>query len=43
MEVMNEQVRDNVVFESAQAFREQPALFFSETIPKHNAPLAQDT
>jgi transposase len=32
--VMNEQVRNNVVFESAQAFREQLALFFSATIPK---------
>jgi transposase len=32
--VMNEQVRNNVVFESAQAFREQLALFFSVTIPK---------
>lgn len=32
--VMNEQVRHNVVFESAQAFREQLALFFSATIPK---------
>jgi transposase len=32
--VMNEQVRNNVVFESAKAFREQLALFFSETIPK---------
>ena len=32
--VMNEQVRNNVVFESAKAFREQLALFFSVTIPK---------
>jgi transposase len=32
--VMNEQVRNNVVFQSAQAFREQLALFFSATIPK---------
>jgi len=32
--VMNEQVRHNVVFESAKAFREQLALFFSVTIPK---------
>lgn len=32
--VMNEQVRNNVVFESAKAFREQPALFFSVTLPK---------
>lgn len=32
--VMNEQVRNNVVFESAQVFREQLALFFSATIPK---------
>ena len=31
---MNEQVRNNVVFESAKAFREQLALFFSVTIPK---------
>lgn len=32
--VMNEQVRNNVVFESARAFREQLELFFSVTIPK---------
>jgi transposase len=32
--VMNEQVRHNVVFHSAQAFREQLALFFTSTIPK---------
>jgi transposase len=32
--VMNEQVRNNVVFESALAFREQLALFFTSTIPK---------
>lgn len=32
--VMNEQVRNNVVFGSAKAFREQLALFFSVTIPK---------
>lgn len=32
--VMNEQGRDNGVFESAKAFREQLALFFSVTIPK---------
>jgi hypothetical protein len=31
---MNEQVRNNMVFESTQAFREQLALFFSATIPK---------
>jgi hypothetical protein len=31
---MNEQVRHNVVFHSAQAFREQLALFFTSTIPK---------
>jgi TM2 domain-containing membrane protein YozV len=31
---MNEQVRNNVVFESAQAFRQQLALFFTVTIPK---------
>jgi len=32
--VINEQVRNNVVFESAKAFRELLALFFSVTIPK---------
>jgi len=32
--VMNEHVRNNVVFQSAQAFREQLALFFTATIPK---------
>ena len=32
--VMNEQVRNNVVFYSAQEFREQLALFFTVTIPK---------
>lgn len=32
--LMNEEVRNNVVFESAQAFREQLGLFFTETIPK---------
>ena len=32
--LMNEQVRNNVVFESAQAFRQQLALFFTVTIPK---------
>jgi transposase len=32
--VMNEQVRNNVVFASAQEFRQQLALFFTETIPK---------
>jgi transposase len=32
--VMNEQVRHNVVFHSAQAFREQLALFFTSTLPK---------
>ena len=32
--IMNEQVRNNVVFESAQAFRQKLALFFNETIPK---------
>lgn len=31
---MNEQVRHHVVFESAQPFPEQLALFFSVTIPK---------
>ncbi len=31
---MNEQVRNNVVFESARAFREQLSLFFSVPIPK---------
>jgi hypothetical protein len=31
---MNEQVFNNVVFESAQAFREKLVLFFTETIPK---------
>lgn len=38
--VMNEQVRNNVFFESAQAFREQLALFFSTTIPKIKHTLA---
>jgi transposase len=38
--VMNEQVRNNVVFGSAKAFREQLALFFSETIPKIRQSLA---
>jgi transposase len=32
--VMNEQVRHNVVFDSAKQFREQISLFFSETMPK---------
>ena len=32
--LMNEQVHNNVVFESAQVFREQLRLFFTETIPK---------
>ena len=32
--VMNEQVRNNVFFESARAFREALAHFFEETIPK---------
>ena len=31
---MNEQVRNNVVFDSAKTFREQLALFFIATIPK---------
>jgi hypothetical protein len=31
---MNEQVRNNVIFQSAQEFREQLALFFTATILK---------
>jgi hypothetical protein len=31
---MNEPVRHNVIFHSAQQFREQLALFFTATIPK---------
>jgi transposase len=38
--LMNEQVRNNVVFESAQAFRQQLALFFTETIPNIKSLLA---
>ena len=38
--VMNEHVRHNVVFQSAQEFREQIALFFTETLPKIKSSLA---
>jgi hypothetical protein len=31
---MNEQVRNNVLFEAAQAVCQKLALFFTETIPK---------
>jgi len=32
--LMNEQIRNNVVFQSAQDFRERLALFFTQTILK---------
>jgi transposase len=38
--LMNEKVRNNVVFHSAQQFREQLALFFTQTIPKIKESLA---
>jgi len=39
--VMNEEVRNNVVFESAAIFRQKLAFFFTDIIPKINDKLVQ--